>query len=69
MYQYIAKLKSSLEIIAEGHNVEDIENQIKRFRRGQKKGEHTKMNEPVEIFHVFSDTKHGRGKEVLLKII
>lgn len=69
MYQYKARLTTSLEIIAQGHNVEDVEHQIKKFRRAQKRGEHTKMNIPVEIIHVFRDLKKGQGKEILLKIV
>ncbi len=69
MYQFKARLKSSLEVVAEGHSIEDIENQIKRFRRSQKRGEHTKMNEPIEIIHVFRELKRNQGKEVILKIV
>lgn len=69
MYQYKARLKSSLKVIAEGHSIEDVENQIIHFKRGQKRGEHTYMNVPIEIIHVLRDQKTGIGKEVILRIV
>ena len=65
MYQYKGLLKSSREIVAEGHTVEDIEHEVLHFRREQKKAIHTKGNEPVEVVHVFRDGE----KEKLIKII
>lgn len=65
MYQYKGILKSSKEIIAEGHTVESVEHQALHFRREQKKNVHTQMNDPIEIFHVFRDGT----KEKLVKII
>ncbi|WP_127942810.1 MULTISPECIES: MAG6790 family protein [unclassified Mycoplasma] len=69
MYQYRARLKSSQEIIAESHTLENIEHQITAFRRAQLQGKHTKMNEPVEVIHIFRNKKQGTGKEVLVKIV
>ena len=65
MYQYKAILKSTKETVAEGHTVQDVENQIVHFKRQQKRGEHTDMNVPVEIFHIY---RNGE-KEELVKII
>ena len=65
MYQYKAILKSTKEVVAEGHTVQDVENQIVHFKRGQKRDEHTDMNVPIEIFHVF---RHGE-KDELIKVV
>lgn len=71
MFQYKALLKGSKELIAEGHTVENVENQVLHYRRQQKKGEHTNMNNPVEIIHVQRThlNDHRQEKEVLIKII
>ena len=63
MYQYKAKLKKNQQIIAEGHTLEDIEKQIVHFKREQKRGLHTNMNNQIEIIHVQRDQMHGEGKE------
>ncbi|MCP4337233.1 MAG: hypothetical protein GY679_05305 [Mycoplasma sp.] len=69
MYQYKAVLKSSKEVVAEGHTLNDIEKEIVRFKRGQKRSEHTNANVGIEIFHVKRDQKTGIGKEDLIKVI
>ena len=69
MYQYIARLKASKELIAEGHTVEDIEHQIVRFKRGIKRGEHTRDNEQIEIVHVHRDQVGGNPTEKLVKVV
>ena len=70
MYQYKAVLKSTKEIIAEGHSVEDIEKQVLHFKRQQKYGLHTHMNDQVEVFHVMQNHVDGqKHKEKLLKLI
>ena len=69
MYQYKAILKSSKKVIAEGHNVEDIEHKVKHFKREQKKGLHTKGNEVIEIFHNKINHISGKIKEELIKVI
>ncbi len=69
MYQYKGVLKSTREIVAEGHTIEDIEKDVIKFRRGQKREEHTEGNVGIEIIHVKRDQKTGHGKEVLIKII
>ncbi|AAT28074.1 MAG6790 family protein [[Mycoplasma] mobile] len=71
MYQYKAVLKSTQEIIAEGHTVEDIEHQIVAFRRAAKKGDHTRSNEQVQIIHVKRAQKEGANlaKEEVVKIV
>ncbi len=69
MYQYKATLKSNKEVIAQGHSIEDIEKQILHFKREQKHGLHTNMNNQIEIFHVKRDQLHGDGKDVLIKTV
>ena len=69
MYQYKAVLKSTQEVIAEGHSVDDIEKSVLAFRRQQKKNEHTEMNVPVEIIHVKKNIEQNKNKEELVKII
>ena len=69
MYQYKAVLKRSKEIIAEGHSIEDIEKQIVHFKREQKHGFHTNMNNEIEIFHVRRDQLHGDKKNDLIKVV
>lgn len=69
MYQYKAVLKSTQEVIAEGHSVDDIEKAVLGFRRQQKKNEHTEMNVPVEIIHVKKNVEQNKNKEELVKII
>lgn len=65
MYQYKAILKSTREVIAENHTIEDLEKDIKHFKRGQKHGEHTRENDLIEVFHVFRDG----SKDKLIKTI
>lgn len=65
MYQYKAILKSTKEVIAQNHTIDKLENDIKHFKREQKKGVHTRANDSIEIFHVHRDD----GKEELIKII
>ncbi len=69
MYQYKAVLKHNKEVIAEGHNLEDIEKGIKHFKREQKKGIHTNMNNAIEIIHVKRDQLHGDGKDEIIKVV
>ncbi|TCG11096.1 MAG6790 family protein [Mycoplasma todarodis] len=69
MYQYKAVLKSTKEIISQGHTLEDVEKDIKGFRRGHKHGLHTDSNVQVEIYHVLRDQKEGHGKDKLLKVV
>lgn len=71
MFQYKAILKSTKEVIAEGHSVDDVEKQVITYRRGQKRGEHTRSNENIEIIHVHRNKKEGTQhvKEELIKII
>ncbi|MGL4183826.1 MAG: MAG6790 family protein [Metamycoplasmataceae bacterium] len=71
MYQYKAVLVSSKEVIVEGHSIQEIENGIKTFKRGQKKGKHTSENEKIEIIHVFRNQKEGKTniKEEIIKIV
>ncbi len=69
MYQYKAVLKSTKETIANGHSIDDIEKQIIHFKREQKHGLHTNMNDKIEIFHVKRDQLHGDGKDVLIKTV
>ena len=69
MYQYKAILKSNKEVIAEGHNVEDIEHKVKHFKREQKKGLHTKGNDVIEIIHNKIDHISGKKKEQLIKVL
>jgi hypothetical protein len=69
MYQYKAILKSTKEIVAEGHTIEDIEKQIIHYKRQQKKGFHTHGNEPVQIFHVQRNQETGKHKDLLLKVV
>lgn len=71
MFQYKAILKSTKEVIAQGHSIDDIEHQILSYRRRQKKGEHTRSNENIEIFHVQRNQKEGskKIKEELIKIV
>ncbi|VEU59316.1 MAG6790 family protein [Mesomycoplasma neurolyticum] len=70
MYQYKAILKSSKKVIAEGHTLEDVEKEIIRFIREQKKGLHTEGNIPIEIYHIERDKKKGNhfSKDKLIKI-
>ncbi|PAF54693.1 MAG6790 family protein [Mycoplasmopsis agassizii] len=71
MYQYKAILKSTKEVVAEGHSVKDVENDIKAYRRAQKKGEHTKGQELIEIYHVFREKTEGEdnSKKELIKTV
>ena len=69
MYQYKAQLKRNKEVIAQGHSVEDIEKQIVHYKREQKKGIHTNMNNEIEIIHVLRDQVHGDKKEKIIKVI
>lgn len=71
MYQYKAVLKSTKEVIAQGHNLDDIEKSIKHFIREQKKGIHTHGNDPIEIFHIERNKTDGsrKSKEKLIKVV
>ena len=71
MYQYKAVLRSTKEVIAEGHNITDIEHSIVHFKRAQKKGEHTHGNDLIDVYHIQRDKVHGKheAKEVLVKTI
>ncbi|MGL4343096.1 MAG: MAG6790 family protein [Metamycoplasmataceae bacterium] len=71
MFQYKAVLVSSKKVIATGHSVKDIENDILSFRRKQKKGEHTQQNEKIEIIHMQRNQKEGSSKaiEKIVKIV
>ena len=69
MYQYKAVLKSTKEVIAEGHSVDEIEKSVLHFRRQQKRNEHTEMNVPVEVIHVKKNVEKNSYKEELVKII
>lgn len=68
MYQYKAILSSTREVIAQEHTIEDLENAVLHYRRGQKKGEHTLGNVKVEVYHIEND-HDGRIKEKLIKSI
>ena len=65
MYQYKAVLKSSKEVVAQNHTIEQLMHDIKHFKREQKHGVHTQGNELIEIFHVHRDT----GKEEFVKVV
>ncbi|UVD81431.1 hypothetical protein NV226_01705 [Mycoplasma iguanae] len=71
MYQYKAMLKSTKEVIAEGHSVEEIEKKIVRFKRGRKYQEHTRDNEQIEIIHFKRNKTDGihQSKQELVKIV
>ncbi|QNM93605.1 hypothetical protein H9M94_03330 [Mycoplasma sp. Pen4] len=71
MYKYKAKLISNNEVIAQANTIEEIEGLIKGFRRGQKHGEHTRMNEKIEIIHVERNDLRGKhhSKEVVIKTV
>ncbi|WP_036463841.1 MAG6790 family protein [Mycoplasmopsis sturni] len=71
MYKYKAKLVANGEIIAQENSLDDLNAAIKRFRRGQKHGLHTKANENIEIIHVQRDGLHGKefSKEEIIKIV
>lgn len=69
MYQYKARLQSNHKLIAEGHTVEEIEAAIVTYRRGQKHGEHTRGNEPVEVIDVRRNKLTGQKDEKVLKVI
>ena len=69
MYQYIARLESTKEVIYEGHTIQEVENHCLTYRRQQKKGSHTNMNIPIEIIHVKRDQLTGLKKEEVLKKI
>ncbi|ADE19729.1 MAG6790 family protein [Mycoplasma crocodyli] len=71
MYKYKAKLVASQEIIANANSLEELEGLIKGFRRGQKRGEHTRANEKIEIIHIERNNLEGKksSKEEVLKIV
>ncbi|MBN3534680.1 MAG6790 family protein [Mycoplasma procyoni] len=71
MYQYKAILKSTKEVIAQNHTLEDLEKDIKHFIREQKRGIHTNSNVPIEIYHVQRDKTSGveNSKEKLVKVL
>lgn len=69
MYQYKGKLKSTKEVIAEGHSIEEIEKLILHFKRGQKKKKHTDGNVPIEIYHVQINHVTGKYKDKLIKVV
>ncbi|QZE12100.1 MAG6790 family protein [Mycoplasma sp. Ms02] len=71
MYKYKAKLLSNGEIIAEANTLPDLEGLVKKFRRGQKYGEHTRLNEKIEIIHIERDNLKGRrfSKQDVIKVV
>lgn len=71
MYKYKAILVSSREKVAEANTLMELEGQIKSFRRGQKRGEHTRANEKIEIIHNERNNLEGKrkSKEELIKIV
>ena len=69
MYQYKAILRSTREVVTEGHDLEDVLSGVKTFRRGEKNGEHTNSNIPIDIYHVKRDKVSGHHNDVLLKTI
>ncbi|MEA4134455.1 hypothetical protein NPA13_01045 [Mycoplasma sp. 2045] len=71
MYKYKAKLVASGEVIAQANTIDELEGQIKGFRRGQKHGLHTKGNEKIEIFHIERNNLEGKShsKEVSVKVV
>lgn len=69
MYQYKAILRSTKQIVAEGHSIKSILALVKSFKRQQRKGIHTHANDQIEIIHVHRDKLHGFGKPKLVKIV
>jgi hypothetical protein len=70
MFQYKAILRSDKRVISEGHDLEDVINGVKSFRRGEKHGEHTSSNVPVDVYHVKrKDKVSGDHQDVFLKTI
>ena len=69
MFQYKAVLRSNKNVISEGHDVVDVIHGAKSYRRGEKKGEHTNSNVPIDIYHVKRDKVSGLHQDVLIKTI
>lgn len=69
MFQYKAILRTNKETISEGHDLEDVLNGIKSFRRGQKHGEHTLSNVPIDVYHVKREKVSGRHTDILIKTV
>jgi len=69
MFQYKAILRTSKETVSEGHDLEDVLHGVITFRRGQKHGEHTLGNVPVDVYHVKRDKVSGRHTDVLIKTV
>lgn len=71
MYQYKAILNTTKEVIAEAHSVDDLEKDIIRFKRAQKRDEHTRSNDKINVYHVTRKTAEGKNqvKETLIKTI
>ncbi|NQZ66061.1 MAG: hypothetical protein HRT99_02450 [Mycoplasmatales bacterium] len=69
MHQYKGILRSTKEVIAEGHSISEIEKAVIHFRREQKREIHTNGNVPIEIYHVKRDQVSGRHKDELIKVV
>ena len=69
MFQYKAILRSNKQIVSEGHNIEEVIHGVRSFRRGEKNGDHTSSNVPVDIYHVKREKNSGNHQDILLKTI
>ncbi len=69
MHQYKGILKSTKEVVAKGHSIDEIEKSILHYRRQQKKNLHTYGNVPIEIYHSKIDHISGKYKDELIKVM
>lgn len=71
MYQFRAVLRSTNEIISEGHTIDDVEKDIVHFKRQQKHNAHTRGNEKIVIYHMKRHKVFGfkRPAKKLVKIM
>lgn len=71
MYQYKAILRSTGEVIHEGHTIKEIEHAIVHFKREQRKGLHTHANDRIDIYHAIRNKLLGtnKSKKELIKTI
>lgn len=69
MYQYKGVFHKSRKVAAEGHTIEDIEQQIVRIRREQLKNNDGGTSEAIEIIHVKREGKTGHFKEEFVKLV
>lgn len=71
MYQYKAILRSTGEVIHEGHTIQEVEHAVVHFRREQRKGLHTHGNDKIDIYHAIRNKLFGwrKSRKELIKTV